>query len=54
MELVELLNQTRVIRDDRLRREDKSSIFNKDLLRGSPKLRMIMSTALVSMGYRGF
>jgi hypothetical protein len=54
MELVELLSQTRVTRDDRLGRRGKSFIFNKALLPGSPKLHMVTSTAFVSLGYSGF
>ncbi len=54
MELVELLNHTRVIWDDGLGRGVKSFIFNKALLPGTPKLRMIISTAFASMGCRGF
>jgi hypothetical protein len=50
MELVELLNQIRVICDDGLGRGVKSCIFNKTLLLGSTKLRMVMSKAFVSMG----
>lgn len=54
MELVELLKQTEVIRDDGRGRGVKSFIFKKASLPSSPKLRMIKSTALVSMGYRRF
>jgi len=43
-----------MIRDDGLRHGVKSFTFSKALLPGTPKLQMIMSTALVSMGYRGF
>jgi hypothetical protein len=54
MELVELLNQTRMFPDNTLRLGVKAFIFSKDFLPASPKLRMTKSTALVSMGYRGF
>jgi len=54
MELVELLSQTGVIRDDELERQAKPFIFNEALLRGCPKLRMIMLLAIVSTGYSGF
>jgi hypothetical protein len=54
MEPVEFLNQTRVMRDDGLGLKAKPFIFNRALLPSSPKLRMTMSTVLISMGYRGF
>jgi len=49
-----MLNQTRAIRDDDLRFGVKSFIFSKALPPASAKLRMITSTALISMDYRGF
>jgi hypothetical protein len=54
MELVELLNHTRMIRDDELTRWLNSFISNKALLLGFPKGRVIMATPFVSMGCRGF
>jgi hypothetical protein len=54
MELIELLNQTPSDLDDRLGTGVKCFLFNRAFLPGSPKLRLIMATALVSISYRGF
>jgi hypothetical protein len=54
MELVDSLDQTLEIRNDPPGRGVKPFIFNRALLPSSAKLRMIMSTAPVSMGYREF
>jgi len=53
MEIVDLLNQTRVIWHEELARGPNSFIFTKALLPPSPKSRIIMATTFVSMSYRG-
>jgi hypothetical protein len=54
MELVELLDQVRVIRNDGLRLRIKPFVFNKAMQPCTPKLLMLISTAMVSMDYRRF
>lgn len=54
MEFIEFLNQTRVIRHNGLALKVRFVICNKALLPSFPRLPMLMSTALVSMSYRGF
>jgi hypothetical protein len=49
MQFVELLDQTRVIRDDGLELGANPFIFNVTIVPGPPKLRIIMPRALVSM-----
>jgi hypothetical protein len=54
MELIDLLGQTRVPREDTVGQEAKPFIFNKALLLDSPKMRIIPLTAFVSTGSTGF
>ena len=54
MELVDLLSQVRPVGDEGVGPEVMSFVFKRALPPASPKPRIVMSMALVSMGYRGF